>query len=139
MQTSDTCTCHLTRVRRFWSVAASRRGYRGKAEQMGYQTVMEFALFGQDLIELKAQCPWKGDGNFAARCEVEFPNDSQRSINDYMLLARYRPLIEERKPDSQQAGGNSRQAGRWTTTVGRQAGVTVGCRFVPVSTVGCWC
>jgi hypothetical protein len=77
----------------------------GKAEQMGHQAVLQAAKVGQMLIELKAECPHKGEGNFRTRAEVALPKVSMDAIGRLMTLARNLPLLEEKKPESQRAGG----------------------------------
>ena len=56
------------------------------------------------LIELKAQCPHKGEGNFNTRVKDEIPDMDAMTRSRIMTLARNQSLIEEKKPDSQRAG-----------------------------------
>jgi len=71
----------------------------GKAEQMGFQAVLQAARVGQMLIELKAECK---HGEFVAKAQhAGFLKISQ--LQNLMTLARNQPLIEEKKPESQRA------------------------------------
>ena len=56
------------------------------------------------LIELKAQCPHKGEGNFNTRVKDEIPDMDAMTRSRIMTLARNLPMLEQHKPDSQRAG-----------------------------------
>jgi hypothetical protein len=70
---------------------------------MGHQSVLQAAKVGKMLIDLKAQCPHKGEGNFQSRLKVEIPSMDHDTRSKIMTLARNLPLIEQRKPESQRA------------------------------------
>jgi hypothetical protein len=71
------------------------------AEQMGWQYVLHQARRGAGLIELKEQCPHHGPENFQSRLKVELPDLDHDTRATLMKLARYLPLLEQRRPESQ--------------------------------------
>ena len=76
----------------------------GKAEQMGFQAVLQAAKVGQMLIELKAECK---HGEFVSNLTrvlgIEKKETANMAASRLMTLARNQPLIEEKKPESQRA------------------------------------
>lgn len=72
----------------------------GKGEQMGYQTVLQFAKVGQMLIEKMGDTPIR---EFVQRAEQELPRLKQTTCHNYMTLAKNLSLLEQKQPDSQRA------------------------------------
>lgn len=75
----------------------------GKMSHMGWQSVLQAAKVGAMLIELKKDCPHKGDGNFNLRVKVEMPDLIPKTRCQLMLLAQNLPLLKQHTPDSQSA------------------------------------
>lgn len=75
----------------------------GQTASMGFETVMQFARVGQMLIELKENCPHKGEGNFHSRVKVELPTMDHNTRAKRMKLAYYLPLVELNKPKDQES------------------------------------
>ena len=71
-----------------------------KAEQMGQQTVLQFAKVGQLLIEQMGDQPIR---EFVQRAGQAIPRLTRSSCHNYMTLARNLPLLEQKQPDSQRA------------------------------------
>ena len=72
----------------------------GKGQQMGYQTVLQFAKVGQMLIEKMGDTPIR---EFVQRAEHELPRLKQTTCHNYMTLAKNRSLLEAKQPGSQRA------------------------------------
>jgi hypothetical protein len=76
------------------------RGEWSKAQQMGYQAVMQAARVGQMLIDMKGDEPIR---EFVQRAGQELGGLSRSTVNDLMNLAEHRDLIESKQPQSKRA------------------------------------
>ncbi len=71
-----------------------------KAEQMGQQTVLQFAKVGQLLIKQMGDQPIR---EFVQRAGQNIPRLTRSSCHNYMMLAKHLPLLEQKQPESQRA------------------------------------
>lgn len=71
-----------------------------KGEQMGFQTVAQFAKVGQMLIEKMGDMSIR---EFVPCVGQHIPRLTKSTIHRYMMLAKHLPLLEAKQPDSQRA------------------------------------
>lgn len=69
----------------------------GKADQMGYQTVIQFAKVGEMLKQKKGEMSLR---EFVPYVGQYIPRLSKSTIHRYLALADNMPLLEQRQPES---------------------------------------